>query len=206
MDYPGSARRDVASGVSRTVEFNDCLPFADCFIMAPAAVFAEVLDACVDRFGSGEPVAAKRWHLGIATRPFFSFAGASPAADANKTIDERRAGSTGPAESRRLRLVHPSQTTAAGAPRRADLAGPPRPVPRPARTLTPRQQDALDQFIALGARVSADFTRDELRTAFRSLARAYHPDRHPGIGASEKARLSSKFALVRGAYELLRRP
>ena len=81
----------------------------------------------------------------------------------------------------------------------------PAPRPRPRRTLLPHEQRALDEFIALGANLHKDFTSAELRSAFRALAREYHPDRHPGSGEFERERLSASFARLRQAYEQLQR-
>jgi hypothetical protein len=131
----------------------------------------------VDRALAGEPPAARRWHPGIATRPFFPFEmPASPP-----------------------RHVPP--------PPAQPVAGVPPPCLRPApkRTLTPPQQRALGHLVALGAPISPDFTRQELRSAFRALARAFHPDRHPGIGPAEQARLSAAFAAMRAHYDILKR-
>jgi hypothetical protein len=77
-------------------------------------------------------------------------------------------------------------------------------VIRPKRTLSPNQRDALNQLIGLGARLDPDFTLQELRSEFRALARAYHPDRHPGTRAGEKARLSTAFVTLRSAYDTLK--
>ena len=77
-------------------------------------------------------------------------------------------------------------------------------VTRPKRTLSPNQREALNQLIGFGARLDSDFTIQELRSAFRALARAYHPDRHPGTKAGEKARLSTAFVTLRSAYDTLK--
>jgi hypothetical protein len=77
-------------------------------------------------------------------------------------------------------------------------------VIRPKRTLSANQREALHQLIGLGARLDTDFTLQELRTAFRALARAYHPDRHPGTKPGEKARLSTAFVTLRNAYDTLK--
>jgi hypothetical protein len=138
--------------------------------MAPAAAFAEVLEHFVDRYGSGEPVAARRWHPGIATRPLLWLEATA--------VTPRRAAA--PVD---------------------DVA---RRAPRPSRRFTRAQHAALDQFAAFGARLPAGFTRQELRSAFRSLARTFHPDHHPAISASEKARLSALFTDLRHAYEQLK--
>jgi hypothetical protein len=77
------------------------------------------------------------------------------------------------------------------------------PSVRPRRSLTSREQAALDQLNALGASIGADFTVDGLRSAFRALAPRYHPDRHPGSSASEQARLSMQFVQLNDAYREL---
>jgi len=72
-----------------------------------------------------------------------------------------------------------------------------------ARELTGEQQRALAGLIALGARLDADFTPRELQSAFRSLARRYHPDRHPGSTDAERTTLSQQFAAVLDHYRRL---
>ena len=64
---------------------------------------------------------------------------------------------------------------------------------RPLRRLTASQQRVLGDLICLGANLRPDFTARELRSAFRTLARRYHPDRHPLASKVEKARLSCLF-------------
>ena len=84
-----------------------------------------------------------------------------------------------------------------------------RPSVRPAcparlrRILTPSQRRALEDLASHGATLAADFTDGELRSAFRALARQYHPDRHPESGAVEQARLSRTFASLTDAYRQL---
>lgn len=79
----------------------------------------------------------------------------------------------------------------------------PRP-PRPPRVMTAAQRDAARRFTELGADLPADFTDEELRRAFRALARRWHPDRHPGASPAEHARLARTFAAVMTAYRCLR--
>jgi hypothetical protein len=78
-----------------------------------------------------------------------------------------------------------------------------RPSSRPQRILSSRQRAALDQLNALGAAIGADVTVQELRQAFRVLARLYHPDRHPDSSAIERARLSRQFVQLHDAYREL---
>jgi hypothetical protein len=64
---------------------------------------------------------------------------------------------------------------------------------------------ALDQLRRCGAiDLGEDFTTDELRRAYRVLAKRYHPDRHPGATELERARLAEAFAEVTSAYRHLR--
>jgi hypothetical protein len=75
---------------------------------------------------------------------------------------------------------------------------------RPARRLTPAERRALDTLCALGAGALGDhFTDAELKSAFRELARRFHPDRHPGSSDAERARLSREFASACEAYRTL---
>jgi hypothetical protein len=76
---------------------------------------------------------------------------------------------------------------------------------RPARRrLAPAEQQALESLRALGAgSLDEQFTDAELKSAFRSLARRLHPDRHPGSSDAERARLSRDFASACDAYRAL---
>ena len=79
----------------------------------------------------------------------------------------------------------------------------PRP-PRAARSLTPPQHAALDRLRALGATdLGSEFSPDELRHAYRVLARTYHPDRFQDLTPEAQARLAASFAEVTEAYRLL---
>ena len=79
----------------------------------------------------------------------------------------------------------------------------PLPSPRPPRQLTVRQQRALDELVVLGAKLDPDFTARELRSAYRTLARQYHPDRHPFSSHTEKARLARVFAALNQSHRYL---
>jgi hypothetical protein len=72
-----------------------------------------------------------------------------------------------------------------------------------ARELSAREKWALQELQALGASLSSAFTFPELRSAFRGLARRYHPDRHAGCGGAEKSRLAAAFGRARDAYRVL---
>ena len=69
--------------------------------------------------------------------------------------------------------------------------------------LTEPQQQALADLIALGARLDAAFTEGELRSAFRSLARRFHPDRHPGGTSADQTHHARQFARVADSYRCL---
>lgn len=71
------------------------------------------------------------------------------------------------------------------------------------RRLTPVQQAALDQLRSLGAALTSDFTDAEIKSAFRALARQYHPDTHPGAPDVERHRLSRAFATACESYRAL---
>jgi len=77
---------------------------------------------------------------------------------------------------------------------------------RPARRrrrLTTTQSRALDAFNRLGAGVRVDFSLGELRSAFRMLARRYHPDRHPDASVVDRHRLAWQFTTIRNSYQTL---
>lgn len=74
---------------------------------------------------------------------------------------------------------------------------------RLARRLKPGEQRALQTLIRLGAALDVSFTTGELRSAFRTLAQRYHPDRHPGADDAERVRLGAMFAELTAAYGVL---
>jgi hypothetical protein len=83
-------------------------------------------------------------------------------------------------------------------------ARPTQPVPsQPGRRLSAVQRFALAELIGLGASLDEHFTAEELRSAFRTLARRYHPDRHADRCDVEKAELSMMFRRLHDAYRLL---
>jgi len=80
---------------------------------------------------------------------------------------------------------------------RGRFSGYPAPT-RPRRQLGPAERHALDELIGLGARLRDDFTVAELRSAFRSLARQHHPDRHPGQSDTDRAHAARIFDFITG--------
>ena len=71
------------------------------------------------------------------------------------------------------------------------------------RVLSAREQEAVAEMETLGARLPVDFTFDELRRAFRTLALEYHPDRHAQSTTRDKAQLGQLFTRAREAYRVL---
>jgi hypothetical protein len=107
------------------------------------------------------------------------------------------------------------------------LSGAPRPVPRPVsppasrpvaamprpparvapragqiprRMLSPRQLVALRRLEELGADLGTDFTPEELRSAYRRLARRYHPDHHTDTTDAERHQLARLFSQASDSY------
>ena len=83
------------------------------------------------------------------------------------------------------------------------VAPEPAEVRQPARTLTAGQQRALNLLTSFGARLTPDFTFDDLRSEYRQLARRIHPDRHNSCTPSERERLSRQFAEAADSYRNL---
>ncbi len=93
---------------------------------------------------------------------------------------------------------------AAGRPAAGRPAAVPPPAPsRPARTLPASQREALGRLRQWGADLSDDFTADELKRAYRRLARQFHPDAHASAPAAVRAALGGAFHQIHLAYRLL---
>jgi DnaJ-domain-containing protein 1 len=149
--------------------------------MGRRIAFSEVLDEKLSGAASEPPATPKPpvWHVPTVAA-FFSEFGTT-----GRPVLDPRGRHLYSAGSQPATRVHPGQPTPAR------------------RSLSSREQAALDQLVALGASVRADFTVDQLRSAFRSLARMYHPDRHPASTPVEKARLSIQFVQLHDAYREL---
>lgn len=148
--------------------------------MRAAAGFSQVLD---EKLGAIPPSPERPWQTGCAT-PASAFWGFRPdgVLSGATVLGTRWAAAYGHSE-----------------------AAPPAPrPPRAARSPAPPQDAALDRLRALGATdLGSDFTPDELRRAYRVLARTYHPDRFQGLTPEAQARLAASFAEVTEAYRLL---
>ena len=145
--------------------------------MQEGATFAEVLDGFLHPHAPGTPVQQSQAPVRPAPASPFLFSTAYRRAPASLPRDYVTVGDAGPA-----------------APRAA----------RSRRSLTAVQQRSFDALIALGANLTSDFTAQELRAAFRALARRYHPDRHPFADAAEVTILARTFTAITGHVELLR--
>src|SRR6185312_4854597 len=75
-------------------------------------------------------------------------------------------------------------------------AGRPRPAPGPSRGVAGRMKDLYE---VLG--VKKDASADEIKKAYRKLARQHHPDKNPGDKAAEE-----RFKEIQGAYDVLSDP
>jgi hypothetical protein len=90
---------------------------------------------------------------------------------------------------------------APGAPSRFSPSQPARVVAH--RTLSPRQRRALDRLVEMGAEIGTDFTPEQLRSAYRRLARRYHPDHHPETTEAQRQQLARLFTQARDSYSEL---
>jgi hypothetical protein len=92
--------------------------------------------------------------------------------------------------------------------------GPPVAAPqRPMRPDKPRvilaianmqQRQALAEFVEAGIAPDArQVALDDLKAAYRTLARTYHPDRHLGASEPVRAHCGARFARIAAAYSLL---
>ena len=139
--------------------------------------------------------------------------------DASRTAVASLSAQYGLPEGRRLSDMLPSDLTNARrfagavstASVRVHLHGAPgHSAPQPSapvapvrRRLSMREQRAFEELEALGGTLAVDFTFDQLRSVFRSLARLYHPDRHSDSSTADRTRLAEQFTRARGAYQVL---
>ena len=75
--------------------------------------------------------------------------------------------------------------------------------PRPRRLLGAAGREALRHLRQWGAELPDDFTSDELKHAYRQLARQFHPDQHPTASAATRAALGGAFHQIHLAYRSL---
>jgi len=158
--------------------------------------FAEALDEALGAAQDDTPVpAAERFvYLPLSAAPFV-FVYSRPTTAAAATTGAPAAAAASAAARARVAYERPAPPTRATTPTAAPTGL--------LRALTPRQQRAFDAMVALGASLYGDFEAADLRRAFRRLAREYHPDRHPGCSATERAHLSRTFADLTEHYRCL---
>lgn len=110
----------------------------------------------------------------------------------------------------RFRVARPSDESKVPLSPREFLHGRPRHRDRRARGKSDagarrpeagRQRARAQALTLLGLDERA--TREAVQRAFRSLAAAVHPDRHPDVSAEQKAALLKRFAELSAAYHLL---
>lgn len=75
--------------------------------------------------------------------------------------------------------------------------------PRPRLALSTSGREALERLRQWGADLPDDFTADELKRAYRHLARQFHPDHHATASAATRAALGSAFHQIHVAYRQL---
>ncbi len=157
------------------------------------AAFGAILD---DKLNASPPVIAWSWRP--AAIPFLNtYDAADPLgrrAYAGVAAAPRRAG-----EGTRLATDDAGPRAADQEPPRHDSARPPGPEPvTVARRLTPVQSAAIAVIRHLGATDLSDaFSAEDLKRAFRRLARQFHPD-HASTADG------AKFRDLHAAYQILR--
>lgn len=153
--------------------------------VATRTTFAEVLDAALG--ADDEDLTDARACWSCATVPFI--------------VIESETSARQPTVTPRIpfTVAHPHAQQSAGfrSPLARHSSG------RPLRQLAPRQQAALDAIVLLGAHLGTDFTLPELRSAYRVLARTFHPDRHVAASEQEKSRLAAVFTALADNYRCL---
>jgi hypothetical protein len=156
---------------------------ADYLGMTGGATFAEVLGQKLAAFAPPEPVV-------VPAPPTFSYQAPPPLLFSKRAL---RFNATAYGAGR----VPPISTPLSHVAKQSE------PPPRPARPLTTKQRRALDELIALGAQFHGEFNARALRSVYRTLARRYHPDRHPSSDRAEQARLARIFARLNESHRLL---
>jgi hypothetical protein len=174
---------------------------ADLLHMHQVEAFADVLERELRRSAHVSDVFVRSTHALWAASPNpFVFTSRSPAV-APQLVGPV-AGGVFPTEQPRFVAPEPvrSESMPGAASLPSDTAWRPEAAApaqqRPSRILMARERRALRGLVALGGELEPNFTATDLRHAFRTLARQYHPDRHPQADAETRARLSRAFSEV----------
>lgn len=177
--------------------------------MPRGACFDDLLDEQL----AAEPVdhtpAVSVGPAGMATAYGFFFVDAPRGAMTSAVRSERRIGWTGSADrefSVDGRFAGAMSADSVRVRRQVTTEPAPQPSGRKRRAvwqLQERERRAFAELVALGGALREDFTFDELRSVFRTLARRYHPDRHAGCNEHRKAGLAEQFTRAREAYQVL---
>jgi hypothetical protein len=166
--------------------------------MQAGATFADVLDARLG--GSDVPPRPVIWSNRPVTAPLFVFELPLAAATAGGRIRSAVFSTALPVQSSVPRSAGESPIREQ---QRAAVTSEPPARPATVIRLTAVEARAMAALNALGAGLDETISPDTLRRAFRRLARRYHPDRHPGSGGAETARLARLFADATAHYRLL---
>jgi hypothetical protein len=96
-----------------------------------------------------------------------------------------------------------SRLASTESPRRRTVALPSPPERQSTHPLSAAQQAAFRDLVAHGADLPDDFSAADLRRAFRSLARRYHPDTQASRGVEVQAALARHFVSISRSYRVL---
>jgi hypothetical protein len=186
---------------------------ADCEGVHGNVTFAEVLDETLSGY---QPAPAAAYHpRGNQTAPLHPFlfnridvpAPSDLFRACDHDVTASRIGTMRPTGAR-ARATGDQRAVSAPPVDATPVAETPRTIPvrtpaRPGRRLTVVQRRSLEALIGFGAAIHSDFSAGQLRSAFRTLALQYHPDRHPFADNSEQAALARHFSAITASYETL---
>jgi hypothetical protein len=169
--------------------------------MSQAATFAEALDAALSLQVQECPTVAT---TGLAWRPLppgvFSLVITTAPAPRPERRKRVRLAAVISSELPPAVVETPSRFPSTPRP---TAAGPSIPFARRVHSLTARQQQALMALVGFGARLDAGFTRAQLRSSYRALARTHHPDRHTTATVVGRTHHEHTFARIAEHYRCL---
>ena len=176
--------------------------------MPRAACFDELLDEQLAADSIDPRPAVSVGPAGMATAYGFFFVDAPHTAVTSAVSSQRRIGRTASSDrgfslDRRFAGAMSADSVRVPLQVTTEPAAQPSARKRAVWHLPERERRAFAELVALGGALRDDFTFDELRSVFRTLARRYHPDRHVGCDEDGRAGLAEQFARARDAYQLL---